>query len=357
MDLPGRATTASPPQTDEVGNRVVAGRPTSDDDQALLSRLLSLVDPVRRRCSSAGRRRPDAGPPPAAPAARRSRRRPTRSPSMPLSTGAPNLSQRVADELTDARTEVGQVGLRPQHPARPRRRRPRRAAPQRAAGAPVRGRRLPRAAHAAVHHPRVRRALAPYAGRRRRPLQRDDQGRDRGRPDVPARRGHAAARPARLRPAARARRGRPDQAAARVGDRRTRGGCAARSAPPLAAATSRGADRRPRRRAAAAPAVHQPARQRPAPHAAGHHRDRLGRAPGPTAPSWRSTTTAPACRRAWPSTRSSGSPAATPHAPARPAVPGSGLSLVAAIAQAHGGTASVHSEPGDTTFRITLPVG
>ena len=36
---------------------------------------------------------------------------------------------------------------------------------------------------------------------------------------------------------------------------------------------------------------------------------------------------------------------------------GLGLSLVAAIAQAHGGTASVRSEPGATTFRITLPVG
>ncbi len=36
---------------------------------------------------------------------------------------------------------------------------------------------------------------------------------------------------------------------------------------------------------------------------------------------------------------------------------GLGLSLVAAIAQAHRGTASVRSEPGSTTFRITLPVG
>ena len=34
---------------------------------------------------------------------------------------------------------------------------------------------------------------------------------------------------------------------------------------------------------------------------------------------------------------------------------GLGLSLVAAIAQAHGGTAAVHSRPGDTTFRISLP--
>jgi two-component system OmpR family sensor kinase len=36
---------------------------------------------------------------------------------------------------------------------------------------------------------------------------------------------------------------------------------------------------------------------------------------------------------------------------------GLGLSLVAAIAQAHHGTATVRSEPGETTFRITLPVG
>ena len=34
---------------------------------------------------------------------------------------------------------------------------------------------------------------------------------------------------------------------------------------------------------------------------------------------------------------------------------GLGLSLVAAITQAHGGTASVDSEPGSTTFTITLP--
>ena len=36
---------------------------------------------------------------------------------------------------------------------------------------------------------------------------------------------------------------------------------------------------------------------------------------------------------------------------------GLGLSLVAAIAQAHHGTASVSSRPGSTTFQITLPVG
>ena len=34
---------------------------------------------------------------------------------------------------------------------------------------------------------------------------------------------------------------------------------------------------------------------------------------------------------------------------------GLGLSLVAAIAQAHGGTASVSSSPGSTTFTIALP--
>ena len=36
---------------------------------------------------------------------------------------------------------------------------------------------------------------------------------------------------------------------------------------------------------------------------------------------------------------------------------GLGLSLVSAIAEAHGGTASVRSRPGDTTFTVTLPRG
>ena len=34
---------------------------------------------------------------------------------------------------------------------------------------------------------------------------------------------------------------------------------------------------------------------------------------------------------------------------------GLGLSIVAAVAQAHGGTVELHSEPGDTTFSVLLP--
>jgi len=34
---------------------------------------------------------------------------------------------------------------------------------------------------------------------------------------------------------------------------------------------------------------------------------------------------------------------------------GLGLSIVAAVAQAHGGSVSLHSEPGDTTFTVLLP--
>jgi signal transduction histidine kinase len=39
-------------------------------------------------------------------------------------------------------------------------------------------------------------------------------------------------------------------------------------------------------------------------------------------------------------------------------VPGSGLGLSIAlrVAQAHGGDLSVRSQPGDTTFRLTLPL-
>ena len=70
-----------------------------------------------------------------------------------------------------------------------------------------------------------------------------------------------------------------------------------------------------------------------------------------------STTTAPASRPSWPSTPSSGSPAATPPAPAgrRASGAGLGLALVQAIVHAHGGTVTLASRPGDTRLDVRLP--
>ena len=122
-----------------------------------------------------------------------------------------------------------------------------------------------------------------------------------------------------------------------------------RTRPPLAAATARGAGDRHRRRAAAPPAGHQPARQRTQPHPSGHDRHRLGdrghggalvtvHDDGPGLPAGLEQHAFERFTRGDSSrTRASGGA-------------GLGLSLVAAIAQAHGGTASVASEPGDTTF-------
>ena len=74
---------------------------------------------------------------------------------LPLSSGEIGTTVRVPADLTDERTEVGQVGAalntmlaHVEHALDD-------AAPQRAPGAPVRRGRLPRAAHPAVHHPRA----------------------------------------------------------------------------------------------------------------------------------------------------------------------------------------------------------
>ena len=87
---------------------------------------------------------------------------------LPLSEGEIDLTERVPD-APHRRAHRGRPGRRrAQHPARPRRDLARGAAPQRAAGAPVRRRRLPRAAHPAGHDRRLHRA-GPAPARRRRP--------------------------------------------------------------------------------------------------------------------------------------------------------------------------------------------
>ena len=200
---------------------------------------------------------------------------PTTSPGMPLASGEVDLDERVAR----APHRRGHRG-RPGGPALNTlldhvETLARGAAPQRAAGAPVRRRRLPRAAHAAVDDPRLRRAVPPYAGRpgalsnamtkvetetdRMSRLVEDmlllarlDSGRPLERDEVDLTRLLLEA-----------------VADARVVDSRA----------PVAARPARRAGHGHRRRAAAAPAGHQPARQRPPPHAARHHRHRVGRAP------------------------------------------------------------------------------
>ena len=106
--------------------------------------------------------------------------------ALPLASGDIGVTERVPDHLTDERTEVGQVGAALNTLLEPRGDLARGPAPQRAAGPPVRRRRVARAAHAAGHDPRVRRAVPSYAGRPGRPRRRADQGRDRDRPDVRA---------------------------------------------------------------------------------------------------------------------------------------------------------------------------
>ncbi len=77
-----------------------------------------------------------------------------------------DLSHRI--EATDPRTEVGRLGHRAERDARPARARVRRARGQRGAPAPVPGRRVARAAHAAGIDPRLRGAVPHRRGARAR---------------------------------------------------------------------------------------------------------------------------------------------------------------------------------------------
>ena len=114
--------------------------------------------------------------------------------------------RRAGARAPDRRAHRGRPGgRRAQHAARARRVVAGGAAPQRAAGAPVRRRRLARAAHAAGHDRGLHRAGPAPAGRRRDHPDRARQGRGGVRPDDHAGRGPAAAGPAGLRAAAAAR--------------------------------------------------------------------------------------------------------------------------------------------------------
>ena len=139
----------------------------------------------------------------AAPAATGSPPPPAGSPSCRWTAARWRCAERVPDGRHRP-AHRGRPGRRRAQPdARPRRRRAGRAAGQRDPGAPVRRRRQPRAAHAAGRDPRLRRA-EPARARRRAAGRgaRAAPGRVRGRPDDHARRGPAAAGPARRRPAA-----------------------------------------------------------------------------------------------------------------------------------------------------------
>ncbi len=117
----------------------------------------------------------------------------------------------------------------------------------------------------------------------------------------------------------------------------------------LAARPARRAGDRRRRRAAAAPGGHEPAQQRPPPHPAGTTvtvgaRPRPGDGRGRRRS--RCTTTAPASPTACADRSSSGSPAATRRAPARPAAPGSACRWCRRSPRPTAASAAVDSRPG-----------
>ena len=192
---------------------------------------------------------------------------------LPLDRGEVVLADRVPAARHRPRDRGRSGGRRPQPAARARRAGPRRPARVRVAGAPVRRRRLARAAHAAGLDPRVRRAGPPLprGAARRRPAGHVAR-RVRVAADDRAARGHAAARPPRRRPAAGDRARRPRPALDRRPHRRARG----RPRPHLVARPRRGhlPGRRPRgrRRPPPAPGAGQPAVQRPSAHPGGHAR-------------------------------------------------------------------------------------
>ena len=310
---------------------------------------------LRRCCSAwpavalAGVLGRGAGAPPAAAAARGGRHRPRGQPRLPA-VQRRDRHDGPGARRAHRRAHRGRPGRRrAQHPARPRRARPRRAAPQRAAGPPVRRRRLPRAAHAADHDPRVRRAEPAH-----RPPTRRSSSLAMAKVEAEATRMSSLVEDLLL--LARLDAGRPlardevDLTRLAAGGRRRRP--RRRPGPPLAARPARRAGRGARRRAAAAPGAHQPAQQRPPAHAAGHPVTvgvARGRPDERRAHRPRRRPRAAAGAGAAP--RSSGSPAATPRAPGRPAAPASASRWCRRSPSAHGGRVSVDSGPGRTALR------
>jgi two-component system OmpR family sensor kinase len=270
---------------------------------------------------------------------------------LPLSSGEIGTTMRVPAALTDEWTEVGAVGRCPQHAAGARGARARRAAPQRAAGAPVRRRRLPRAADPTLDDPRLRRADPPDASGRPRPARDGDgQGAGGGDADVPAGRGPAAPGAPRRRPTAGPRRGRRHPAGA--GDRRRR----ARGQPghrwlldlPGEPVTATGDEQRlhqvvtnllgnARRHTPPGTSVRVGVRAKGVTVVVRVEDDGPGMPPELVEHVFERFTRGDSSR-----TRESGGA-------------GLGLSLVQAITAAHGGDVAVTSEPGRTRFEVRLP--
>ena len=152
-------------------HRARAGRHLRRSSGSRVSEVRSTIGADAHHDRAGHRRRP-------APARRRDRLRrsarasspcvpsptpPTRVAALPLDQGEVSITERVPDDEADPRTEIGRVGRRAEHPARPRRRVAGRAPAQRGADAAIRRRREPRAAHAARLDPRLLRALAARA--------------------------------------------------------------------------------------------------------------------------------------------------------------------------------------------------
>jgi hypothetical protein len=245
----------------------------------------------------------------------------------------------------------------PQHDARAHRVLVRGARGQRGADAPVRRRRLPRAAHPAGDGPRLRRALPP--GRRARPRgRRRRHGADRGRvrADERPRRGPPHARPHRRRPRGRAGSRRPHRA---------RRGCRGRRA----RARPRTSDQPPRSRWARS---HRRSSSGPSPSCARSsptssptrcgtpRRAPLSRSPSVstrTVPPSRCATTGRGSRPRWRRRSSNGSTGPTPRVAERLAAEAVlGLAIVAAIVARHQGQVGVARTPGGgATFVVRLP--
>ncbi len=152
---------------------------------------------------------------------------------LPLDRGEVALPVRVLESDANPRTEVGQLGLRAQPDARPHRRRVVYPAGQRDAGAAIRRRRQPRAAHPVGRHPWLHRTGPTRRRRHRRGGACDEPRAVRNRANDPPRGGPTAAGPLGLRAPAGTRIGGPFAGGGRRGQR-----CARRRSGPSVGARS-----------------------------------------------------------------------------------------------------------------------